>query len=428
MQSFLSTNHQMQSFLTAHPREDGWKIYHCCTPLVRNLYLQFLLDYLRDEHPEAIKACAVAKEPTQEEMQEAKGQSHAAAPDSDWDLQKSLDAAGWVGSLEIEWAECLIHVCSLFTDPCLNKEPLVLIATTSNVALRNLLNHLSVFGEAREKRGNREILVVNGEDIAVPTAGWDDVILQPGAAEEIRGNVEAFFRSRDKYQELHIPHRRGMLFAGPPGCGKTLTLRVLASTVQAKFITVLGRVDVDDRAIERAFYLAEKYAPSVLVFEELDKLVESQGVSLSYFLSLVDGLKVNDGVLLIATSNEPGKLDPALLHRPSRFDRVWKFPLPRQEQRVALLRKLGEKYFSQAALEEAARKSNGFSMAYVQEIVVNAILYNAHDGNPDDGTLLRSLETLRLQRKAASKDDETVADRESVGFCLQEKGTHGTVI
>ena len=421
MQSFLSVNHQVQSFLTAHPHEDGWKVYHYCASMVRNLYLPYLLDWLRDEHPEAMKLCVTAKEPTLEEMLGTPEKSHGIAADSDWDLQKELDGNGWIGSVEIEWDDCVIHSRSPFIDPCLHHEPLVMLATLSNAALRSLLHALREYGQKRENLDTREIMVANGENISVPPVSWDDVVLPAGVAEDIRGNVETFFRSREKYRALHIPHRRGFLFAGPPGCGKTLTLKVLASTLPVKFVTVLGRSDVNDGDIERAFYLAEKYTPSVVVIEELEKLVESRDVSLAHFLNLVDGLKVSDGVLLIATSNEPGKLDPALLHRPSRFDRVWKFSLPKQEQRFALLRKRGGTYFSETALEEVARKSDGFSMAYVQEIVVNALLDSAHNGDsPDDQTLLRSLTTLKAQRKAASKEDDDLADRESVGFCLKE--------
>ena len=420
MQSFLAVNHQIQSFLTAHPHDDGWKIYHCCSSLVRKLYLQYLPDYLRDEHPEAVKLCVTVKEPSPQEMSGILEQSHSVEADSEWDLRKELDGSGWMGTVGIEWKDVPIHFCSPFIDRCLRSEPVVLVATTSNAALRDLLRALSTYGQARERRGN-EIFVVNGENITITPVCWDDVMLRPGVLQDIRGNVEAFFRSREKYRELHLPHRRGFLFAGPPGCGKTMTLKALASTISAKFVTVLGRADVNDSMIENAFDLAENFTPSVLVFEDLEKLLEARDVSLSHFLNLVDGLKVSAGVLLIATSNEPGKLDPALLHRPSRFDRVWKFPLPKYEQRLALLQKQGEGYFSESVLEEAARKSDGFSMAYVQEIVVNALLYSAHNGDgPEDGTLLRSLETLRLQRKAASKDDETVTDRESVGFCPKE--------
>ncbi len=142
---------------------------------------------------------------------------------------------------------------------------------------------------------------------------------------------------------------------------------------------------------------------------------------MSHFLNLLDGLKVLNGVLVIATCNEPDKLDPALIHRPSRFDRVWRFELPKYEQRLELLRRKGATFFSESALETVARRSEGFSMAYVQEIMVNALLECAHDDSrPSDDHLLKSLDTLRLQRKEASKPGESMDERETVGFYASE--------
>jgi len=84
-----------------------------------------------------------------------------------------------------------------------------------------------------------------------------------------------------------------------------------------------------------------------------------------------------------------------------------------------VLRNRGAVYFSESALYEAARRSQGFSMAYVQEIVVNALLGSAHNGTtPSDTDLLRSLDALRLQRKCASKHIESLEEQENVGFCV----------
>jgi SpoVK/Ycf46/Vps4 family AAA+-type ATPase len=186
-----------------------------------------------------------------------------------------------------------------------------------------------------------------------------------------------------------------------------------------KFVTVLGLANVTDEQIQHAFYVAGIHAPSVLLFEDLDKLIHAAGISLSHFLNVLDGPQVTKGVLVIATSNEPEQLDPALLHRPSRFDRVWTFPLPGIDERLALLHKRGAVYFSESALHEAARRSQGFSMAYVQEIVVNALLESAHNGkNPTDQDLLRSFDTIRLQRRCASKGVESLKEQDNVGFAL----------
>lgn len=173
--------------------------------------------------------------------------------------------------------------------------------------------------------------------------------------------------------------------------------------------------------LRNALDLAEGCTPAVVLLEDLDRIVQAKSVSISHFLNLLDGLKVLNGVLVIATCNEPDKLDPALIHRPSRFDRVWRFDLPKYEQRLELLRKKGGTYFSESALETVAKRSEGFSMAYVQEIVVNALLECAHDEcEPIDDSLLKSLEVLRLQRKEASKPGESMDERESVGFCASD--------
>ncbi len=146
-------------------------------------------------------------------------------------------------------------------------------------------------------------------------------------------------------------------------------------------------------------------------------MAKTKGVSLSHVLNLLDGLKALNGVLVIATCNELDKLDPALIHRPSRFDRVWRFELPRYEQRLELLRKKGGTYFSESALETVARRSEGFPMAYVKEVVVNALLECAHDEvDPEDDYLLRSLDTLRLQRKEAAKPGDSMEERQALGF------------
>jgi SpoVK/Ycf46/Vps4 family AAA+-type ATPase len=206
------------------------------------------------------------------------------------------------------------------------------------------------------------------------------------------------------------------------GCGKMLTLKTLAFNTPAKFISVLGTADVIDGMLRYAMDMAEKYTPAVVLLEDLDRIVQAKGVSLSHFLNLLYGLKVLNGVLVMATCNEPDKLDPALIHRPSRFDRVWRFELPKYDQRLALLRKRGKDFFSESALETAARRSEGFSMAYVQEIIVSALLECTHgDQPPDDDHLLKSLDTLRMQRKEASKAGNRWRDGRVWDFCHSYK-------
>ncbi len=418
MRSLLSVNHEVQSFLKAHPRENDWITYHCCKPLVRDLYLQYLVDWLEDTCPQIVTTYAVGKESSVQELLGVEEHVVIANHDIDRNPKNEPKSEAWIGSVEIEWQGSAIHFYSPFMEQCLAREPLILMATKSNAALQNLLCGLKQYGLMRERNGNREILVVNGQNVPVPAHSWDGLVLPAQMARDIRTNVEGFFASPERYAYLGIPHRRGFLFAGPPGCGKTLTLKTLASNTPAKFISVLGTADVDDGMLRYALDLAEKHTPAVVLLEDLDRTVQAKGISLSHFLNLLDGLKVLNGVLVIATCNEPDKLDQALLHRPSRFDRVWRFELPKYDQRLALLRKRGRDFFSESALETAARRSEGFSMAYVQEIVVSALLECTHDDQPpNDDHLFKSLDTLRTQRKSVSKQTESMDERETVGFC-----------
>ncbi|BFU92183.1 MAG: hypothetical protein NTAFB01_33700 [Nitrospira sp.] len=334
------------------------------------------------------------------------------------DASEEANAYGWRGNIELIWNGHEIH-CHMFSlmlgKGCFG---IYFVATKSLAAFRDLLLILDRYGKARLKEKRKEIYVVNGDNIPVTTSSWDDLVLPAQMARDIRTNVEGFFAGSERYASLGIPHRRGFLFAGPPGCGKTLTLKTLASNTPAKFISVLGTADVDDGMLRNALDLAEECTPAVVLLEDIDRIVDAKGVSISHFLNLLDGLKVLNGVLVIATCNEPDKLDPALIHRPSRFDRVWRFELPKYDQRLALLRKRGRDFFSESALETAARRSDGFSMAYVQEIIVSALLECTHDDlPPNDDHLFKSLDALRMQRKEASKPGESMDERESVGFC-----------
>lgn len=412
----LFARHQVQEFVTAHPQEDGWTVDNFCTESIRELYLEGLADFLREKHPGAVKRSSMAKELSIETVRRIARSVPAIEHGSDAALLEKLDTEGWFGSVEIDWNDSPIHLQSIFMDQCLAKEPLVLIAAKSNAALLSFLNALRQYGNSREA-AKQEILVVNGLNLPKPKTSWDDIVLPGTLANEIRRNVEGFFHNADKYRESGLPYRRGFLFAGPPGCGKTFTIGALANAVKAPMMAILPKPDLDANCVEGAFHYASDNAPAILVLEDIDKMIRHESFPLAMFLNIIDGLKPEKGVLLIATTNEPQNLDPSLLHRPSRFDRVWRFPLPKYEQRLALLRTRGRKYFSDQVLDEVAKKSDGFSMAYVQEVVVNALIDNiGNEDTPNDAALLKSLQTLKQQRRSASRNNETLEDRNHVGF------------
>ena len=412
-------NQHIQSFASSHPSDAGWKVYEYPVETAHRMSLPYLLDFLQDRHPEAVKRRTTLKEFVETALLRPADTAHSAEPGTEWDLSRELESKGWYGVVEIEWAGHPMHFVSFLIKSEPGYAPVYHVATKSNGALRTFTQALDGYGQSKKKDDARHILVVNGEDIALTPVSWDSIFLPPGFVDAIRRNVTMFFESGKRYRELGVPYRRGLLFTGPPGCGKTLTLKALAYHTPAKFITVLGNSGVDDSDIQHALDAAGRCSPAVVLFEDLDKLMEARKVSLSHFLNLLDGLKVLSGVLVIATCNEPEKLDPALLHRPSRFDRIWKFSLPAVEQRLALLHKHGSTYFSESVLRDVAERSNGFSMTYVQEVIVNALLESAHNGkSPSDPDLLRSFDIIRLQRRGASKGVESLEEQDNVGFAL----------
>lgn len=415
-----------KNFGQAHPKEDGWLVYELSPQLQEDEGMDYLVDFLRDVHPEAVKLRKTYHEARTPDMAGEKGDSHAVGAGSEWD-RKELDTSEWTGEIELEWQGQPIHYSVVrlvgFQE---DRDNRMLAATKSNAVIRDLQSAVRGYSEARKRRKDKWIKVVNGEDIRVPNVGWDDVLLPKGLAEEIRSNLTAFFdeKTRERYGELGIPYRRGFIFAGPPGCGKTQTLRAVTNTVKASLVALHATAGLADRELSSAFRLAKRRAPAVLIIEDLDRVSRGRDVGMSYLLNMLDGLKVTEGVLVIATSNHPEKLDPALLHRPSRFDRIWRFPLPALKDRRTLLERKGGKFFSAAALDEVAKASQGFSMAYVQEVIVNALLKSLNNGGvPKDGHLRESAAELKSQRKMAAMAEEARLETEAIGFVGKEGGT-----
>ena len=413
-------NGRLANFKTNYPRKEGWKAYVFHLNLCEELYLNYLVDYLRENPEIGVKVEAI-NEARHDDMLGVPDNSNPVVAGSDWDLKKELDSDNWNGSIEVKWDGQNIHY-EMFI--AMTGEggrlPVIMVATKSNSALRGFHAALGKYGKVRAKGKENRIRVINGEDIPLPKISWDDVILPKGMSQEIRENVEGFFASRSRYLDMGISYRRGFLFAGAPGCGKTLTVKALTGTTKAMFFAIQATANVSDQIVEGAFHEAQRHAPAVLIIEDIDRLVKAPRVSLSHFLNTMDGLKAVDGVLVLATCNHPEKLDPALLHRPSRFDRVWRFAVPNAVQRKALLKKKGGRYFSPKALACVAEEASGFSMAYVQEVIVNALLHCAHsDRLPTDEDLLNSLADLKAQRLNASKPVEDLETRENLGFGFQ---------
>lgn len=145
---------------------------------------------------------------------------------------------------------------------------------------------------------------------AVQRASWDDVILDENMKKTIRDDVENFFDSRDTYERLKVPWKRGIIYYGPPGNGKTISVKALMHTLYGRddpvptlYVKTLSSFAGPEYSINQIFQLARRTAPCLLVFEDLDSIVTDQ--VRSYFLNAVDGIQKNDGVLMVSHTVKP---------------------------------------------------------------------------------------------------------------------------
>jgi transitional endoplasmic reticulum ATPase len=182
------------------------------------------------------------------------------------------------------------------------------------------------------------------------------------------------------------------------------------------YVRSLSSFGGPEYSINAIFSLARRTAPCYLVFEDLDSIV-SDSVR-SYFLNEVDGIKRNDGILMLGSTNHLDRLDPGISKRPSRFDRKYLFPNPNEPQRVAYAHYWQKKLesnkdvdFPDALCEAIASITDGFSFAYIQEAMVASLLAIAARGGSDhessgDGDLDKLILWREVQKQVKILRDE----------------------
>jgi hypothetical protein len=237
-----------------------------------------------------------------------------------------------------------------------------------------------------EVRG--EILVFDGgywsknEELftSIKSADFKNLILPAALKQEIQDDFTRFFASRQSYEKYGIPWKRGVLFIGPPGNGKTHMVKALINQLQQPCLYVKSfksYYGTDHDRMRKVFARARKTTPCIVVLEDLDSLVDKN--NRSFFLNELDGFAENTGVVVLATTNYPEKLDAAILDRPSRFDRKYYFELPAAKERLAYIdlwnRSLEAKLrVSAVALPRLVKQTKGFSFAYLKELFLSSMM------------------------------------------------------
>jgi AAA+ superfamily predicted ATPase len=263
-----------------------------------------------------------------------------------------------------------------------------------------------------EVRG--EILVYHDGDFekdaqlfdSIKTSTFDNLVLRDSMKQEIQNDFTQFFESREIYERYGIPWKRGAIFIGPPGNGKTHTLKALINQLGKPCLYVRSfksDCGTEQENMAEVFERA-RMAPCIVVLEDLDSLIDNK--NRSFFLNELDGFQSNNGVAVLATTNHPGKLDPAILDRPSRFDRKYHFHLPAGPERHAYIMKWNsdlqlDLQVSENGAAEVVNATEGFSFAYLKELFVTSMVQWMSEGRSTsmDDILLAQTALLRGQMK-----------------------------
>ncbi len=246
------------------------------------------------------------------------------------------------------------------------------------------------FGKSRAR--------LQGEDQVKVT--FADVAGVEEAKQEVTELVE-FLKDPGKFQKLGGQIPRGVLLVGSPGTGKTLLAKAVAGEAKVPFFTISGSdfvemfVGVGASRVRDMFEQAKKHAPCIIFIDEIDAVGRHRGAglggghdereqTLNQLLVEMDGFEGNEGIIVVAATNRPDVLDPALL-RPGRFDRQVVVPLPDVRGREQILKVHMRKvpYSSNVEARLLARSTPGFSGADLANLVNEAALFAARENSKD---------------------------------------------
>ncbi len=284
------------------------------------------------------------------------------------------------------------------------------------------------FGKAKAKRMTRDQPRITFKDVA----GADE------AVEELQ-EIKEFLANPGKFQALGAKIPKGVLLVGPPGTGKTLLARAVAGEAAVPFFSISGSdfvemfVGVGASRVRDLFEQAKAAAPCIVFMDEIDAVGRQRGAglggghdereqTLNQLLVEMDGFDIKDNIILIAATNRPDILDPALL-RPGRFDRQIVVDRPDLKGRTGILKihARGKPLAPDVDLEVLARRTPGFTGADLANLVNEAALLSARHGEKEI-----SMEELEesIDRVIAGPERKTrlISDQEKRVIAYHESG------
>ncbi len=312
----------------------------------------------------------------------------AMVPDSDL-LQRLLDAGVSTSGVEIEQTSLLVNILSWVL-------PLVLFIAIGNFMSRKMVEKIGGGNSMMFNMGksNAKVYVKSSEGIK-----FADVAGEDEAKENLTEIVE-YLHNPDKYREIGASMPKGILLVGPPGTGKTMLAKAVAGEANVPFFSMSGSefvemfVGMGASKVRDLFRQAKEKAPCIVFIDEIDAIGQKRNSgayggndereqTLNQLLTEMDGFEGNSGVIILAATNRPESLDPALT-RPGRFDRRVPVELPDLKGREEILKVHAKKVkiADNVDFTQIARMAAGASGAELANIVNEAALRAVRDGRP----------------------------------------------